>query len=103
MLIVHRCLDCGHPDVWGQRDKHPVLGFAAALPKGCGQRDGCPPQGCRWNPQPEVMTRVDDNRHPVVEVLPPGSEAPWFTARSTHNCQACRDLHTQLAEGNRPS
>jgi hypothetical protein len=73
MLIVHRCLDCGHPDVWGQRDQHPVLGLAAGLPKDCGQTDQCPPQGCRWNPQPETMTRFDPAGHPVADVLPPGS------------------------------
>jgi hypothetical protein len=102
VLIVHRCRDCGHPDVWGDRDKHSVLGLAGGLPKDCGQTNDCPPQACRWNPQPETMTRLNQAGQPIADVLPPGSEVPWLTARTTHNCQACRDLHTQLT-GDQPA
>lgn len=95
MLIVHRCTiaGCNHPDVWGQRAAHPVLGLTGALPVNCGQ--GCHPK-CQWNDQPEAMPRWDRDGRPVTDIVPPGSEYPSMHARSTHDCEACRDLYAQL-------
>lgn len=96
--IVHRCAVCGHPDVWGQRQPHPVLGLTGALPAGCGQP--CPDcaggKKCRWNPEPVPMARFTATGQPVTAVLPPGSEAPWYTARATHDCPACQALYRRL-------
>lgn len=101
MLIVHRCTiaGCGHPDVWGKRDRHPVLGLTGALPTNCGQ--GCHPK-CQWNPQPEAMPRIHSDGTPIAEVvvvsdvIAPGTSTPWYTSGSTHDCAACRDLYQQL-------
>jgi hypothetical protein len=98
VIIVHRCTECRHPDVWGKRDPHPVLGLAGGLPTNCGQ--GCHPR-CSWNPQPETMPRHNQTGQPVAEVLPPGSQARWVTAEATHDCPACRQLYDQLTEGAR--
>lgn len=95
MIIVHRTTCCGHPDVWGKRDRHPVLGFAGNLPDNCGQ--GCHPT-CAWNPTPETMARWDKADRPVVDLLPPGSRLPGHTAETSHDCAACHALYAQLTE-----
>jgi hypothetical protein len=101
MLIVHRCRNCGHPDVWGERKPHPVLG-TKGLPAGCGQPDACPATKCDWNPQPEPMTCYHSDGTPIAEalaasdVIAPGTTIRGYTAGTTCDCEACRALYAQL-------
>lgn len=93
MIITHRCVKCGHPDVWGQPGTHPVLG--TTRPTGCGQACTCRAGKCQWG-EPSTLARFDNAGQPITDVVEPGADLPFYTARKACACAGCKALYTQL-------
>lgn len=100
MIITHKCVTCQHPQIWGNRKTHPVLGLTD--PTHCGQT-GCLCHGrkCTWGPS-TAITRfhadgtVVDEVLTLADVIRPGSPLPFYTAGQACDCADCNALYTQL-------
>lgn len=120
MIIIHRCLDCGHPDVWaspgttaggaragvptpvGIRRRHCSAGIApaghqqrGAVGVSCHGNNGA----CTWGP-PEASFREwrSADRSEITDVRQPGQLIRLGAVASMQpcDCDACKKLYRDL-------
>lgn len=86
-LIAHRCVACGHPDIFHEAN--------ATCSHGC-----CAAHAPVYGP-PEVLRTFDGHGRPVTTIAEPGSAFRAF-ARGTVDlcgCQQCHALYQDRRDG----
>lgn len=107
MMIVHRCADCHHPDVWAASQADSVTGWPRNGQSVTGKdgRQRCesgerchPDQPCTWG-APELMRRFTDAGQLVEGICPPGGNTSGAALGAIRSCccDACKTFYAQQA------
>jgi hypothetical protein len=93
-IIVHRCFECGHPDVFQHAgiDGKSNRGIHDGR-NNCGQGPSktpaaCHRGNCQWGP-PALMPQYAPDGTPLPGITPPGTPQRWLSAGITCACPAC--------------